>query len=153
MKKWMLHRFVLMVTCLFGVTFANAVDIAGIWKTIDDKTGYVLAHVKIEQQADKTYTGTIIEQFTYPGQELIVLCQKCEAPFTDKKIKGLQIISKLIQDPKKEDSYLRGKVLDPVAGKMYNMKAKATPDGRKLRIRGYIGTSMVGRSQTWLRHE
>ncbi len=151
MQKWIIRALVLSG---FGlVTFANAADIVGTWKTIDDKTGYVLAHVKIEQLADQTYTGTIIEQFTYPGQELIVLCQKCEAPNTDKKIKGLQIISKLVEDPKRENSYVHGKVLDPVVGKMYNMKAKITPDGKKLRIRGYIGTSMVGRSQTWLRQQ
>lgn len=112
-----------MKTCLailscFGLfsSLTYASDITGTWKTIDDKTGYVLAHVKIEQQADKTYTDTIIEQFTYPGREMILLCQKCEAPFTDAKIKGLQIIS-------------------------------------KLRVRGYIGTYLVGRSQTWLRQE
>ncbi|MDR9778891.1 DUF2147 domain-containing protein, partial [Rhizobium hidalgonense] len=97
--------------------------------------------------------GAIIEQFTYPGQEMILLCQKCEAPNTDKKIKGLQIISKLVQDPKREDSYVHGKVLDPIVGKIYNLKIKATPDGRKVRVRGYIGTSMIGRSQTWLRKE
>lgn len=144
----------LVVLCAFCLAkFANAADIVGTWKTIDDKTGYVLAHVKIEQLADKSYIGAIIEQFTYPGQEMILLCQKCEAPNTDKKIKGLQIISKLVQDPKREDSYVHGKVLDPIVGKIYNLKIKATPDGRKLRVSGYIGTSMIGRSQTWLRKE
>lgn len=48
---------------------------------------------------------------------------------------------------------MHGKVLDPIVGKIYNLKIKATPDGRKLRVRGYIGTSMIGRSQTWLRKE
>lgn len=151
MQQWMIR--VLMIPGFCMATFANAVDIAGTWKTVDDKTGYVLAYVKIEQLANQTYTGTIIEQFTYPGQGMIELCQKCPAPHTDKKIKGLQIISNLIKDPKKDDSYIQGKVLDPVIGKIYNLKMKATPDGRKLRLRGYVGVSALGRSQTWLRKD
>lgn len=62
-----LQQWISRTLCFCLATFANAADIVGTWKTIDDKTGYVLAHVKIEQLADKSYIGAIIEQFTYPG--------------------------------------------------------------------------------------
>lgn len=138
--------------CLFATITLHAKDITGIWRTIDDKSSLVLAQVKIEKH-NNIYIGTIIEQFPFPGQPLIEYCQKCPQPYTDKAIKGLQIISGLRDDPQDPDNYINGKVLDPLTGKIYSMKAKISTDGRKLRIRGYIGTSMLGRNQTWLRKD
>ena len=32
------------------VSWVHAADITGIWRTVDDKTGYVRAHIQIEKQ-------------------------------------------------------------------------------------------------------
>ena len=50
-------------------------------------------------------------------------------------------------------NYTHGKIIDPVSGKLYSLKGKISPNGKKLFLRGYLGVSAVGRSQTWLRVE
>ena len=42
-------------------------------------------------------------------------------------------------------------MLDPRVGKIYNGNAKLSNDGRRFGLRGCVGVSMLGRSQTWLR--
>lgn len=44
-----------------------------------------------------------------------------------------------------------GKILDPENGKVYSSKAKLDDSGKKLEVRGFIGVSLFGRSQTWVR--
>ena len=59
----------------------------------------------------------------------------------------------LKQDPKKENNFIDGKVLDPLSGNIYSTKVRLSNDNRRLSIRGYVGVSALGRSQTWLREE
>ena len=46
-----------------------------------------------------------------------------------------------------------GDILDPNNGKVYRVKLKLVDGGAKLDVRGYIGTPMLGRTQTWIRVE
>ena len=49
--------------------------------------------------------------------------------------------------------YDGGQILDPDNGKVYSSKVQLTDGGRKFNVRGYIGVSLLGRSQIWLRQE
>lgn len=51
----------------------------------------------------------------------------------------------------KYGEYINGYALDAMNGRIYKGKAKVTPDGRRLNIRGYIGSSILGRTEVWLR--
>ncbi|MGZ9175025.1 MAG: DUF2147 domain-containing protein, partial [Candidatus Binatia bacterium] len=42
---------------------------------------------------------------------------------------------------------------DPENGKVYRAKMKLIDGGKKLEVRGFIGVSLFGRSQIWLREE
>ena len=46
-----------------------------------------------------------------------------------------------------------GHILDPDNGETYQCKIKLDSTGNKLEVRGFIGVSLLGRSQTWLREE
>jgi uncharacterized protein (DUF2147 family) len=60
----------------------------------------------------------------------------------------------ILWDLKKDgDQYTGGEILDPKNGKIYRAKMKALDGGRKLEVRGFIGISLLGRSQTWVREE
>ena len=135
---------------LFG-SASHAADLTGVWRTIDDKTGIVRAHIKMEKQSDGSFTGTILTSFPAPGEAPLVVCFKCPPPYTNQPIIGMQAIKGLTEDPKAPNSFINGKGIDPRGGKTYSGKAKLSADGRKLRLRGYIGISMLGRSQTWIR--
>ena len=49
------------------------------------------------------------------------------------------------------DGWAGGHILDPKNGKTYNAKLSLQDAGNRLRVRGFIGTPLFGRSQTWLR--
>ncbi len=143
----------LIALACFGLlsSLTHAADLTGIWRTIDDKRGIVRAHIQIEKQPDGSYTGTLIEDFPAPGEAPLLKCNKCPAPYTDKPIIGLEILKGFKQEVDNPNNFSHGKVLDPRHGKLYSGKATLSKDGRKLYLRGYVGISLLGRSQTWLR--
>lgn len=123
----------------------------GNWRTIDDRSGFAKALVRIVKEADGTYSGTITKTIPRPDYTPQEFCHNCPAPYTGQKIVGLKILSGLQVDPNNPNQLINGKVLDPLSGKLYNCKAKLSNEGRRLSIRGYIGVSMLGRTQVWLR--
>jgi len=48
-------------------------------------------------------------------------------------------------------SYENGTVRDPRDGSVYRASMKVSTDGKKLEMRGYLGISLLGRSQVWNR--
>ena len=121
-------------------------QIEGKWKTIDDETGKEKGIVEIYEHKGKIY-GKIIEIFEQSKKHL--KCEKCEGEDHNKPILGLNIIKGL---KKNGDVYDGGKIVDPKNGKSYH--CKITLDGKdKLIVRGYIGISLFGRSQTWIRQK
>ena len=49
--------------------------------------------------------------------------------------------------------YDSGEILDPDNGKTYRCKMKLDETGNSLEVRGFIGISLLGRSQIWNRVE
>ena len=129
---------------IFQVSVSQS--ILGKWKTIDDETGKEKGIVEIYEHKGKIY-GKIIEIFEQSKKHL--KCEKCEGDDHNKPILGLNIIKGL---KKNGDIYDGGKIIDPKNGKSYH--CKITLDGKdKLTVRGYIGISLFGRSQTWIRQK
>jgi uncharacterized protein (DUF2147 family) len=44
-----------------------------------------------------------------------------------------------------------GDILDPDSGWVYRCRFTLQPDGKTLVVRGFLGLSLLGRSQTWYR--
>ena len=63
---------------------------------------------------------------------------------------GLRILWDLKKD---DDGWSGGRILDPDNGKVYKCSIAVEHDGKKLRVRGFIGFSLLGRTQFWLRQE
>ncbi|WPO82075.1 DUF2147 domain-containing protein [Chryseobacterium sp. JJR-5R] len=134
MKKLLL-TFVL---SLFGVmSFAQ---IEGKWKTIDDETKQAKSIVEIYKKGDQYY-GKISQLLIKPASST---CTECKDDRKGKPILGLEIIRGL---KKESDEFTGGTITDPKSGKTY--KCTITKSGDKLNVRGYVGVSMFGRSQTW----
>ena len=146
MKHWLWG-----MACLLSCSMSYAADITGVWRTIDDKTGFSKALIQIEKQPDGTYNGTIIKIIPRPNYTPKELCQNCPAPYTNQPILGLTILKGLKADPLKPNHYTSARVLDPLSGRLYKGKAKVNADNRQLSMRGYVGISAMGRSQIWIR--
>jgi len=120
----------------------------GLWKTIDDETGEAKSHIRISIK-DGTLSGTI-EKILPPGDPKAV-CGACEGNLKDQPIVGMKILTGMKKGP---DGYKDGQITDPKNGKSYNALVWLDPeDSNKLNVKGYIGVSLFGRSQTWLRAE
>lgn len=133
------------------MTFAATPE--GFWKSIDDRTGEQLSIIEIKKKPDNTYTGTIVYRYPVPGGAVLTNCVKCPEPFKNKPILGLQIAWGLKEDPKNQNHYIDGRVLEPKTGNIYEGKAQLSADGKRIRMRGYMGISVLGRTVVWIRTE
>lgn len=147
------NKFILICSLSLISSLTHAFDLAGKWKTVDDKTGYSRADVEITQAADGTYVGKIITIRPLPGKPLEPRCIYCKGDLKNKPYVGLQIVSGFQPNPNDPSEYVKGTVMDPLSGKSYKGKAKINPKNTRLTMRGYIGVSMLGRSVTWIRIE
>jgi len=140
--------------CTSLITAAHAQDNAaaeatpvGTWETIDDHTGQPKALVQITQEADGTLSGKILRGLG-PTDDPTRRCTACTDSRKDQLILGMTIIEGMKQDGTNWD---QGHILDPENGKLYKCKMHVEDGGNSLVVRGYIGFSLLGRSQTWRR--
>ena len=126
------------VFSLFGVlSFAQ---IEGKWKTIDDETKQAKSIVEIYKKGD-LYYGKISQLLIKPANPN---CVDCKDDRKNKPILGMEINRGLKKDG---DEFTGGTITDPKTGKTY--KCTITRNGDNLNVRGYVGLSFIGRSQTW----
>lgn len=140
---------ILFLTMISGFSFAQ--DITGLWQSIDDKTGAPKGIVEIRQEANGTYTGKVVKITPRTGYIPKEICVDCPAPYTNKPIIGLDVVTGLKHS--EGLNYTNGRILDPNTGKIYSMKAKLSANGKRLHLRGYLGISALGRTQIWIRTE
>ena len=115
------------------------------WKTIDDVTKKPLSVVQFTETSKGVLSAKIVDVLEGTEGEK---CTKCKGKFFNKPLQGVQIVSGLKKAG--NNSYDGGKITDPKNGKTY--KCTITKDGADaLNVRGYIGFSFIGRSQTWYR--
>ncbi|NQU35554.1 MAG: DUF2147 domain-containing protein [Bacteroidetes bacterium] len=125
----------------------NPDAVLGKWNTIDDETGRKKSVVEIYKEGDKLY-GKIVELFRLPDEDPDPICDDCDEddPRYNQKVLGMVILEGLEWD---EDEWDDGTIMDPKNGKVYSCKLWIK-DG-DLQVRGYLGFSLIGRSQTWIR--
>lgn len=141
MKKSFLFSLVMFLVLIFN---AQSQSVVGKWKTIDDETGKPKSVVEIYEKSGKIY-GKIIEIFEEDKRNKV--CEECSGEDKNKPVLGMVIIKGLIKDG---NEYNSGEILDPKNGKVY--KCFITLEGNnKLKLRGYIGVSLFGRTQYWTR--
>ena len=117
----------------------------GTWHTVDETTGKPRGIVEIVER-NGVLTG-IIRGTLVPG-EPEGLCDKCPGDRRNQPITGLEMIRNVRRDG---NTWGGGELLDPDNGKTYRIKLTPSPDGRTLEVRGFIGISLFGRTQTWRR--
>ena len=119
----------------------------GLWRTIDDKTGRESGAVRIVETNGTLYGN--IERITDPARAKLT-CTNCTDDRKGKPLIGLNIVRGLKPDGA---GWSGGTIVDPESGSIYKSSMKLEDCGRKLSVRGYLGISLFGRSQTWLRAE
>lgn len=106
------------------------------------------AHIDIFKKGDK-YFGKIVWLKNPKDEKGKVKTdyKNPEPALTSRPVLGLEILKDFKYE---EGKWKGGKIYDPKTGKTYS--CTITPKGTNLiSIRGYIGISLIGRSETWKR--
>lgn len=82
-----------------------------------------------------------------PGRTTHDVCDKCSGEYKNHVILGMAILRNFHPEG---DDWVDGTVVDPENGKEYKGKIWAVGND-KLRMRGFIGISLLGRTEEWVR--
>lgn len=149
MKTMLRTAFALALTLSAGASFAADMNTpVGTWKTIDDETKEVTSIVQITEVGGKLQGKVVQVLKSSSGPH--PTCGKCDGERKDKPIEGMNILWGLSKDG---DEWNGGQILDPKNGKIYKVKMTMEDGGKKLDVHGYIGFSLLGRSQVWQRQD
>jgi uncharacterized protein (DUF2147 family) len=146
--KLQITTFSLMAILLLGSRPAKAeTSPTGLWKTFDDRTHQARGTVRIYEE-NGMFFGRIETSFN--PEEVTALCDKCAGNRKDAPVIGLVILRGM---SKHGSEYEGGDILDPETGSVYRCRFTLSGDGEHLLVRGYLGFSIFGRTQTWIRME
>jgi hypothetical protein len=120
---------------------------AGLWEKRDD-SGQPQGWFRIAER-NGAYEGQIVKMFPKPGQDPATWrCTKCEGEQKDAPVLGLTFIKAM---KRQGLAYENGKILDPRDGSVYSARMELSPDGHQLSVRGYLGISLLGKTEVWTR--
>ncbi|MBX2828358.1 MAG: DUF2147 domain-containing protein [Flavobacteriaceae bacterium] len=136
-------KLALLVSLFVSITLMGQ-EVIGKWKTIDDVSGEAKSVLEIYEEDGKVY-GKVVEIIKEDRQDAV--CDQCKGDDKDQPIMGMTIIRGLEKDG---DEYNGGRILDPENGKLYKCYI-TLEDPDTLKVRGYIGISLLGRTQYWYR--
>jgi len=147
-------RTLLRATVFAAAFAASAVALAqatpaGKWQTIDDATGKPRGVIEISEK-DGIFSGKLVKSLA-PHEGPPTVCDKCTDSRKDQPIIGMTLLTGLRKTS--DNEWTGGEILDPESGKLYRCKMSLADDGKKLNVRGFIGISLIGRTQTWLREQ
>lgn len=147
LKHSVAFAFTVAAALISSAAWADNASPVGLWRNVDDASGKPRALIRITE-ANGALQGRIEKVFLAPGES--PKCEKCEGALKNAPVIGLMILSGLKRDGAE---YTGGQILDPDNGKTYSSKISLTEGGEKLNVRGFIGVSMLGRSQIWRREK
>lgn len=119
-------------------------SIEGVWVTQDDETGVKKSEVTIYWENNKLY-GKITKLLLPEDQGK--KCVECKGEDRGKPIEGMIIVRDLVYV---DDNFEDGTIMDPKSGKVYDCYI-VMEDDNTLRVRGFLGFSILGRTQIWER--
>lgn len=144
-------RSLLCLSAAALTTVAFAQTPVGVWKTIDDATGKEKSLIRITENAG-VLSGKV-EKTLDPAAKPDAKCDECTDARKGQPILGMTLIRNVKKAEGDKALWEGGDILDPNNGKIYRVRLTPSSDNKKLEVRGYIGTPMLGRSQTWQRVE
>ncbi|WP_405604505.1 DUF2147 domain-containing protein [Polaribacter sp. Asnod1-A03] len=138
-------RKTILTALLFIITISiNAQTIFGKWNSRNEETGKVDSVIEVYKKEGVAFAKII--DITNPERKKAI-CNLCEGENKDKPILGLNILSGLEKDG---DEWSGGKIIDPRSGKVYKCYIKLE-NPNKLKIRGYLGFALIGKTAYWER--
>jgi uncharacterized protein (DUF2147 family) len=134
----------LVLPWLVAPAVAHAADSpVGYWTTIDDDGKTPSSIIQIFPRGKKLY-GKVVRLIN--PREKDPKCTACDGPRKNQRILGMEILRDFEQD---DDEWSGGYILDPRNGTEYKCYMELQEGGKRLKVRGYVGIALLGRTQYW----
>jgi len=148
MKRGILLALLLFVTAFVLDTWAQSKEadaVVGTWLVEDKK-----AKIKIYNKGKKYYGKIVwLKEPNDENGKPKVDKENPEESLQGRPLIGLVMLTGFEYD--EDNEWEDGDIYDPKNGKTYSCEMTLSEDGKTLDVRGYIGFSFIGRSQTWTR--
>ncbi len=140
-----MQKLILVFIFLLPLLLAAQSDPIGMWKAIDDEDGQPSSYIEIYEVGGKLH-AKVVELLKEDASEI---CTECKGDKKNQPIVGMEIMWNMKKDGDKNE-WKGGKIMDPKNGKEYKCKVKI-PEEDILEVRGFVGFSLLGRTQKWYR--
>ena len=121
----------------------KADDITGAWMVHGDKPAKIL----IYKTNEKFYGKIVFLQFPVENGKPKLDVNNPDKNKQGQPLLGLELLTGFVFD---KDEWNNGKIYDPESGKTYSCTI-SLKDINTLKVRGYVGISLLGRTETWTR--
>ncbi|MCR6641981.1 MAG: DUF2147 domain-containing protein [Sporocytophaga sp.] len=141
-----LFLFALAFTFLSADSFAqySGDEIIGIWETPGDDNG----RIEIFKSGNKYYGKIIWLKRKGENGEVLTDKNNPNKSLQNRPIIGTEILKGFIFN--KKDLWEDGEIYDPKSGNTYSCQI-SLQDKNTMKVRGYIGFSLIGRTEYWKR--
>lgn len=122
---------------------AEADAVLGVWNTDNNKS-----NIEIYKK-DGKFFGKIIwlkEPNTPDGKPKVDKSNPDEK-LRSRPLMGLNLLKDFVYDS--DNVWTDGEIYNPEDGKTYSCKMTLSKDGKKLKVRGYVGISLFGKTVEW----
>ncbi len=139
MQKLYLTLILLIIT-----NSINSQSIFGKWYSTNEETGEIDSVIEVYKKQEKAF-AKIIEIKNSERENAV--CDLCKDKNKNKPILGLNILNGLEKDG---EEWSGGTILDPRNGNVYKCYIQLVQED-KLKIRGYLGLAIFGKTAYWQR--
>ncbi|EQA45323.1 PF09917 family protein [Leptospira broomii serovar Hurstbridge str. 5399] len=147
MKRIFISPYLILLFLIPGSLLTQPLPVTGSWKTVNEQ-GKEESVVEIYEQGGKIFgkVTSLAEPNDKDGKP--ARCTECDGAEKNKPVLGMVIINGLSADG---DKWSGGRILDPNDGVWYKCFLRLVEGGKKLEVRGYVGFSLLGRTQYWIK--
>jgi len=144
MKRGLFAALLVSILSWGGVAHADHASAVGVWFTEDGKSKVEIYDCSSKLCGKITW---LKEPLTEAGKEKVDANNPDEGLKT-RKILGLNLLSAFIPDEYEKHGWTNGKIYNPEDGETYSCNMELLDDGT-LKVRGYVGLPMFGKTQIW----
>jgi uncharacterized protein (DUF2147 family) len=137
----MSRAITIICTLIFISAYSYSQSVVGIWKNIEKDE--IQSHIEVYESDGKLY-AKVIELF--PTSK-VTHCEKCHGDDKGASLMDIFLFRDMVLE---DDKWVDGKILDPRSGKEYACHIELK-DANTLKIRGYVGNPLFGKTFYWHR--
>lgn len=141
-----MKKYLILIYSLFFTISGFSQTIFGKWNSFDKETNKIESVIEVYEIDTKAFAKIIAIK---DSSRSSAKCVECTGKRKNKPILGMNILTGL---KKEGNEWSGGKILDPKNGKEYDCYIQLLEDNT-LKLRGYLGISMFGRTAIWKRAE